>query len=78
MRSRCVGNLTKVYDGQIAANFFLFMVKNPGGAAELDDQLAAHQPLLLKPPGLLLGNSTPILAMKQRSVSRHLKVLGIY
>ena len=75
-----LGNLTKVYDGQIAVKNLLFMVfvKNPGGAAELDDQLAAHQPLLLKPPGLLLGNSTPILAMKQRSVSRHLKVLGIY
>ena len=68
-----------VYQSQGATKICLLIVQNPGGVAELDDQPAADQPLLLQPPRLLLGNRAALpLAIRQRSVSRLLKVLQIY
>ena len=52
------------------------MVQNPGGAAELDDQLAVDQPLLLQLARLLLGNSSD--AQRFKKVQRVLIIISYY
>ena len=66
------------YDNDSQPRICCLWRETPGGVAELNDQPAVDQPLLLQPPSLLLGNPTLLLEMKQRSVSKHLKVLEIY
>ena len=42
---------------------------HPGGVAELNDQPTADQPLLLKPPRIILGNTNYSSSQNEREIS---------
>ena len=54
----------------------LFDLQLPGGAAELDDQLAVDQPLLLQLARLLLGNRSD--AQRFKKVQRAIIIISYH
>ena len=57
-------------------NDAIFDLQLPGGAAELDDQLAVDQPLLLQLARLLLGNRSD--AQRFKKVQRALIIISYH